>query len=123
VDAKDLLNVYIRENHGNFVKTTSPDQKFAVFADGREISKDSAKGAIRGRVEYNLVPGWTDFYIDVRLLKEFCARRNKSYIEFVQELSDSMSVVELRKDLLAKTRGPAYRVLCLKISQRNEDLE
>ncbi len=123
VYAKDLLNVYIRENHGNFVKTTSPDQKFAVFADGREISKDSAKGAIRGRVEYNLVPGWTDFYIDVRLLKEFCARRNKSYIEFVQELSDSMSVVELRKDLLAKTRGPAYRVLCLKISQRNEDLE
>ena len=121
--ANDLLNVYIRENHGGFIKVTSPDQKFAVFADGREVSKDSTKGAVRGRVEYNMVPGWTDFYIDIRMLKEFCARRNRSYIEFVQELQTRVSVAEVRKDLLAKTKGPAYRVLCLKISQRNEDVE
>lgn len=121
--AADLLNVYIRENHGGFIKLSDPGQKFAVFADGREVSKDSTKGAVRGRVEYNMVPGWTDFYIDIRLLKEFCARRNKSYIEFIQELQVTHSVAEMRKDMLAKTKGPAYRVLCLKISQTNEDAE
>jgi len=123
VYAQDLLNIYVRENHGNFIKVVDPGQAYAVFADGRSVTKDSAKGVVRGRVEYNVVPGWTDFYIDVRLLKEFCARRNKSYMEFAQELQERCSTVEVRKDLLAKTKGPAYRVLCLKISQRNEDLE
>jgi hypothetical protein len=115
--------VYIRENHGGFIKVSDPGQKFAVFADGRSVSKDSTKGAVRGRVEHNVVPGFTDFYVDVRLLKEFCARRNKSYIEFVQELQQRVSIVEMRKDLLAKTNGPSYRVLCLKVSQANEELE
>ena len=41
----------------------------------------------------------------------------------MQELQTRVSVAEVRKDLLAKTKGPAYRVLCLKISQRNEDVE
>lgn len=123
VFALDMLHIYIRENHGGFIKVSDPGQKFAVFADGRSVAKDSAKGAVRGRVEYNMVPGYTDFYVDIRLLKEFCARRNKSYIEFVQELQQRVSVVELRKDLLAKTNGPPYRVLCLKVSQNNEELE
>lgn len=121
--ALDLLHVYIRENHGGFIKVADPGQKYAVFSDGRAVSKDSAKGAVKGRVEYNAVPGWTDFYVDIRLLKEFCARRNKSYIEFLQELQARTAVAEVRKDLLAKTHGPAYRVLCLKISQPNEELE
>ena len=33
------------------------------------------------------------------------------------------SAESLRKDLLAKTNGPPYRVLCLKVSQANEELE
>lgn len=123
VFALDLLHIYIREHHGGFIKVSDPGQKFAVFADGRSVSKDSAKGAVKGRVEYNVVPGYTDFYVDIRLLKEFCARRNKSYIEFVQELQQRVSIVEMRKDLLAKTNGPPYRVLCLKVSQANEELE
>ena len=121
--ASDLLNAFVREHHGGFVKLAAPSATMAIFADGREVRPDSTKGSVRGRVEYDVVPGWTDFYIEVRLLKEYCAKRNKSYIEFVQELQQRSSVTEVRKDLLAKTKGPSLRVVCLKISQRNEDLE
>jgi len=121
--ASDLLNAFVREHHGGFVKLAAPSATMAIFADGREVRPDSTKGSVRGRVEYDAVPGWTDFYIEVRLLKEYCAKRNKSYIEFVQELQTRSSVTEVRKDLLAKTKGPSLRVVCLKISQRNEDLE
>jgi len=120
--ASDLLSVYIRENHGGFVRLSDPGQQFAVFSDGRTVSKDSTRGAIRGRIETNIVPGWTDFFIDVRMLKEFCARRNKSYLEFLQELRTQAMVQEVSKNMLAKTGGPSYFVKCLKISKETDDV-
>jgi Domain of unknown function (DUF927) len=119
----DILHAYIRENNGGFVKVDTPDTAIAIFADGRTIRPDSTRGAVRGRIEHNVLPGWTDFYVEIRMLKEYCARRNKSYIEFVGELSARCAVVEMRKDLLAKTKGVPLRVNCLKVSLRNEELE
>jgi len=120
--AIDLLHMYIRENHGGFVKIAAPTAAVAVFADGREVRPDSTRSAIRGRVEHDILPGWTDFYVEVRMLKDFCARRNKSYLEFLSELQATAIVEEMRKDLLGRTKSPPLRVLCLKVSQPNAEV-
>jgi len=117
--AADLLDAYVRENNGNFIKLSSPDQTIALFTSGKEVRPDSTKNAVRGRVEYDINPGWTDLYIEVRMMKNYCASRNKSYIEFLKEIQAAASVSEVRKDLLAKTKGPQLRVLALKISRPN----
>lgn len=117
--ASDLLNAFIRENHGSFVKMATTSQALAIFSDGREVRPDSTRRDVKGRVEVDVTPGWTDFYIDIDVMKRFCATRNRSYSEFVKELQRTSVVTEQRKNLLANTKGPEMRARCLKISTPN----
>lgn len=121
--AEDILNAYTREFHGQFVKLGPAQNGMPIFGDGRQISKDSAKGRIAGRVEYDITPGWVDYYIEVNMLKRYCATRNWSYLELQRQLSDTMIAVETRKDILARTNGPSMRVLCLKVSRMIDEGE
>jgi len=114
--AIDVLNDYVREHHGQFVKLQG-DSVMAKLHNGAEIRPDSARSAIRGRVEYEVVPGFIDFYVEIRMLKAHCADMNRSYIDFVKELQGIAVLSEVRKDLLANTKGPSLRVKALKISR------
>lgn len=118
--AEDVLNAYTRDFHGQFVKISPVQNGIAVFADGREIRPDSTKGKIAGRVEYEVNPGWVDYYIEVNMLKRFCSVRNWSYLDFQKQLALNTDylVVECQKDLLARTKGFSLRVKCLKVSKK-----
>jgi len=116
VFAIDVLNDYVREHHGQFVKIQG-DSPIAKLHNGAEIRPDSARSAIRGRVEYEVTAGFTDFFVEIRMLKAHCAEMNRSYIDFVHDLQGVATVAEVRRDLLANTRGPSLRVKCLKITR------
>lgn len=119
--AKDLLAAYVKEFHGKFVMvdTRSP---MAVFQDGRNVSSQSTRGRVAGRIECDVRKGWKDFFIEVATFKQFCGSRNQSYKAVVAELSQTFGVIkESRRDLLAKTGGPELRVNCLQISTLIDD--
>jgi uncharacterized protein (DUF927 family) len=116
--AEDIIDNYTREYHGQFVKLAPEQHGLAVLGDGKVIGKDSAKGRIAGRIEYDVNPGWIDYYIEVGTLKRYCATRNWSYTELVKRLKETLVVVEGRKNLLAKTNGPVMNVKVLKVSKQ-----
>lgn len=127
-DAIDILNAYTREYHGQFVRFDRNSLEVAKFADGRLISRDSTKGRVAGRIEYDVQPGWVDYYIEINLLRRYCAQRNWNYSELFRRLQDptvvatsKVVVTELRKNVLAKTNGPEMSVKCLKISKMIQD--
>lgn len=115
--AEDVLNAYTREFHGQFVRLGPAQNGIAIFNDGRIVRPDSAKGRVAGRVEYDVTPGWVEYFIEITMLKRFCSIRNWSFLEFKKKLMDTHAVSEVRKDLLSKTGGPALRTNCLKISR------
>jgi hypothetical protein len=116
-NAEDVLNAYTREYYGQLVKYAASSKDTAIFGDGKRIRPDSTKGRVAGRVEYNINPGWVDYYIEINLLKRYCSLRNWSFLEFKRKLSGSMVVAETRKDLLANADAPPMRVNCLRISR------
>jgi len=119
--AVDILNAYTREYIGNFVKIDGTMQNMLSHL---VTSSSASKTAVRGRVEYEVVPGYVDYYIEIKMLQVHCASVGRSYLDFAKELAKSpgMLVVEGRRDLLAGTKGPAMRVRCLKISRPIEDV-
>lgn len=119
--ALDMLNSYTREYIGNFVKIDGSMQ--ATFS--HLLSGNTAKNAVRGRIEYDVNPGYVDYYIEVKLMKIHCAHVGYSYLEFVKELEGhpKISVIEMRKDLLAGTKSPAMRVNCLRITRAVGDVD
>jgi len=120
--ALDILNAYVRENNGNFVKMTG-STALATLNNGMQLRPDTTRGAVRGRVEHGVTPGIVDLFIEVRLLKAHCAEMGRSYIDFVRELQAQATVIETRKDLLAQTQGPSMRVAVLKITRRVSELD
>jgi hypothetical protein len=121
--AEDILNAYTREYNGQFIKIGPEQNGVAIFNDGRQVRKDSTRGRVAGRIEYDVKAGWVDYYIEVALLKRYCATRNWSYKELVARLNDTMVTTEKRKNLLAKTNGPDMNVKCLQISRPIDEIE
>jgi hypothetical protein len=116
-NALDVLNAYTREFHGQFVKIGPASNSVALFTDGRQVRADSTRGRIAGRIEYDVNPGWEDYFIEVNMLKRYCSVRNWSFMELQKQLAKYVLVRDVRKDLLAKTGSPAMRVACLQISR------
>ena len=121
--AMDILNAYTRDYHGQFVKQ-SPDSVQVMFGDGRLVSKDSTKSRIAGRVEVDVRKDYTDYYIEVGVMKRYCAQMNWSYNAFVSELRNTpkMVVDAVRKNLLSGTQGPEMRVNCLWVAKLTADV-
>jgi len=124
-DALDVLNAYTREFVGNFVMIDcSAAQKFNLSHLVQPATR--TKSAVRGRIEYEIAPGYSDYYIEIKLLKIHCAAIGYSYLDFERELGNIPGVSvgpPVRKDLLAHTGGPAMRVLCLKITMETKHVE
>jgi hypothetical protein len=88
----------------------------AMFQDNRNVTKQTTRGRVAGRIERDIRPGFNDFFIEIMTFKQYCGSRNKSYKSVVEDLKKTMIVTESRRDLLAKTGGPEMRVNCLHIS-------
>jgi hypothetical protein len=114
--ALDLLNRYIADNSGAFVHVKSGLVTQALLDFGK-MSPTSPRGAVRGRVEHNLVEGKTDFYVEEKLLRVHCADAGVGYTAFIKELQTQAAVAPVRRDLLAGTAGPAMRVACIRLTQ------
>jgi len=110
--AIDILQAFTREFNAGMVQF----QQNILLSHLGMSPNSSVKGAIRGRVERDVVAGMVDYYIEIKMLKIHCAKMNQSFLEFQQELETVASVSECRRDLLAGTPGPTMRVNCLKIS-------
>lgn len=116
VSAEDLLNRYIADNNGNFVRVDGNTVSALLNLTGR-ARQDSTKGVVRGRIEYNTTPGQVDIYIEEKLMKVFCASVNRSYADFVKELEQIKILKHTRRDLMAGTNSPPLRAQCLHISR------
>lgn len=126
VSAEDLLNRYIADNNGSFIRVESNTVLNSLGSLGK-MRADSAKGAVRGRIEYNTTPGYVDVYIEEKLMKVFCASVNRSYADFVSELELQQILKKTRRDLLAGTNNPPLRAqvlhICRKITPDDETLK
>jgi hypothetical protein len=119
--ALDLLHRYVADNSGGFIKTHSGVITQALSGFGK-LQADSAKGAVRGRVETDDVLESVSFYVEEKLMRIHCGLAGVSYTSFLAELGTQAGVTTVRKDLLAGTNGPTMRLKCLKVVQNKKDV-
>jgi hypothetical protein len=115
--AMDILNAYIRENNQHFIQVESSVIMQNLAGNNFAITPSSDRRLVRGRVERHVTPGVEDLFIEAKMLKMHCASLNRGYASFIKELSTVALVEEVRKDLLAGTKGPTMRVLVVKVSR------
>ncbi len=115
--AMDILNAYIRENNPHFIPVEGSIVMQNLAGQNFAVGPNSDRRLVRGRVERNVVPGQEDLYIEAKMLKMHCAALNRGYTAFIKELSQVATVTEMRKDLLAGTKGPTMRVPVVKVSR------
>jgi hypothetical protein len=77
-----------------------------------------------GRVEHGNAVGFTDYFIEERLLKAFCSTMSFGYADFKKQLEELFSVSYVtKKDMTSRTKGPPMRVAVMKISRRSDEEE
>jgi hypothetical protein len=74
-------------------------------------------------VEHELTNGFIDYYIEEQLLKAYCASMSFGYSSFKRGLEDLFVVEYMKKDMMAKTKGPQMRVQVMKIRRRVEEVD
>lgn len=124
--AEDVLNAYTREYYGRFVNVRVDEASkmlYASIGDTRVIDESITRTEIYGRVERGVTPGYVNFFIEEALLKSFCSSMSYGYADMRKELEKSYRVDYVKKDMLAKTKGPQMRVNALKISRPESDLQ
>jgi len=125
--AEDVLNSYIREFYGNLVvveKDLTPGGLLkAKFGNGDEIDKSITRTKVLGRVEKEILPGYTDLYIEERMMKRHCASLSFGYAEFIKDLRKVARVEQVQKNLLANTRGPQMRCPALRICRATHETQ
>ena len=115
--AMDILNAYVRENNPNIVQVEGSVVMQNLSGSGFAVNPHSDRRAVRGRVERNVTPGIEDLFIEAKMLKVHCAALNRGYASFLKELGTVATLTEVRKDLLAGTKGPSLRVNVIKITR------
>ena len=72
-----------------------------------------------GRVEHDMTPGHVDYFIEEQLLKQHCSTMSYGYSDLKKELETlpNYKIAYMRKDMLAKTRGPSMRVNVMRITR------
>jgi hypothetical protein len=73
---------------------------------------------VAGRVEHDLTPMHIDYFIEEQQLKAHCVSMSFVYSEFKRQLESmpAYKIQYLKKDMLAKTRGPSMRVNVMRIT-------
>jgi hypothetical protein len=124
--AEDVLNSFTREYYGNFiiVKFNVMEGVLAELGNGGAIDASTTKSQIMGRIEHGVTVGCTDYYIEERLLKAFCASLSFGYSDFKKQLEQLFNVSYMaKKDMMSRTKGPNMRVPVLKITRRIDEEE
>lgn len=124
--AVDILNMFVRENYGNFVSITYIDRKPTVDGHTKDITDDSkslARNRIMGRVERGLTKGMVDLFIEERVMRAFCATKSFGYTDFKRQIERQYATRYLKKNLTAKTQGPEMRVSAICITQPDTDFQ
>jgi hypothetical protein len=124
--ADDILHSYVREFYGSFISVRYVNQQWTAALGGENsdaINQSLTRSKVCGRVEFNVTPGYADFYIEEKLLRSYCASMSYGYEDMRKQLEAKYPVSHIKKDMTAKTQGPSMRVNALKISQRLEDVD
>ena len=124
--AEDVLNAYVREYFGKFVIVHYGANAGVLAHLGNEtlVDRNTTRSEVMGRVEHGVVAGCVDFFIEERLLKTYCSDMSFGYSNFKAALEKQFTVSYIaKKDLLAKTSGPALRVSVIKITRRIDDVD
>ena len=117
--AEDVLNAYIGEFYGKFVVVRALDGAMAAsLGDNGVIDQSITRSEICGRVEHDVTPGFVDFYIEERQIKQFCYTHSFGYTDFKRQMEATCLVTYQKKDLTAKTKGPPMRVSAIRIARR-----
>ena len=120
--AVDVLNSYTRDNYGSFVVIKpSKGGLLAELGSGKDIDLSITRNKVFGRVEHEPIPNHIDYFIEEQLLKAYCATMSFGYSSFKRQLEQLYNVEYLKKDMMAKTKGPQMRVTVMKI--RREIIE
>jgi hypothetical protein len=114
--AIDVLNAYTREHNGHFVMAEA-GVVMQHLGGKYAIQPNTARTIVRGRVEFNVVPGYMDHYIEEKMLRMHCAEIGVGYETFLSELENAATVRLQIKNLLMGTKGPSLRVTCVKITR------
>jgi hypothetical protein len=118
--AEDVLNAYTRECYGKFVVVKAIDGiTKATLGGHNEIDQSLTRSDVAGRVEHEMTPGHVDYYIEEQLLKQHCSTMSYGYSDLKKELESlpNYKIGYMRKDMLAKTRGPSMRVNVIRITR------
>lgn len=122
--AEDVLNAFTRDNYGSFV-VIKPGHGglLAELGSGGQIDQSITRNKVLGRVEHELKNGMIDYYIEEQVLKSYCASMSFGYTSFKRGLEDMFMVEYMKKDMMAKTKGPQMRVQVMKIRRKVGDLD
>lgn len=116
--AEDVLNAYTKENYGRFINVrTIEGTVLATLGHDGVVDESLTRTEVMGRVERGATPGMVDMYVEERLLRAHCASMSFGYTDFKRELARKYRTATMRKDMLAKTKGPPMRVQALWISR------
>ena len=119
--AEDILNNFIRDNYGQFVVVKmnhTSNELEAKMGDGLSIDQSITRGKVMGRVEHSLTKiGHTELYIEEAVMKTYCVAMSFGYDTFRKqiELLTKARAPFVRKDMMAKTKGPTMRVRAINI--------
>jgi hypothetical protein len=94
-----------------------------MFCDGGVVDQTITRSQIAGRVDHNVTPGYIDYYIEIQQLKSHCVTMSFGFSEFKKQLENmkEFKIVYLKKNMLAKTKGPSMRVNVMQISRRIDE--
>lgn len=124
--AEDILNSFTRQYYGNFVvvRYNRDTQRMETsFGTGESTDLTITRSEVKGRIEHDAnIEGQVRYYIEEQVMKAWCSKCNYGYSDFKREIQKQFVVSYLRKDMLAKTRGPQMRVNVMEII-RKEDAE
>jgi hypothetical protein len=122
--AEDVLNSYTRDSYGSFVVIKpSTGGLMAELGSGQMIDQTITRNKILGRVEHGITPGFIDYFIEETLLKSYCASMSFGYASFKRQLEDTFQIEYLRKNMTAKTKGPAMRVPAMRVRRKMDELD
>ena len=121
--SEDVLNAFIRDNYGSFVVLrVDPERRelLAHLGTGQAIDQSITRNKVMGRVEHQVSKvGHVDFFIEEQVLKAHCVAMSFGYDRFRQQIANVPGYVVqfMRKDMMARTKGPQMRVRAMSITR------
>lgn len=117
--AEDILNAYTRDNYGKFIVLRKVDGilESTLGGDRGVLDESITRSQIAGRVEHGIVPGHIEYFIEESQLKQHCSSMSFGYSDLVDQLTKMTHyrIKFMKKNMMAKTRGPEMRmnVICI----------